>query len=65
MTTPEKWDGVSRGWQSRKYVQAVGLVVIDEIHLLGEVRWAKGLGARLGIGTDAGRGRRTEGPCWR
>jgi len=38
VTTPEKWDGVSRGWQSRKYVQAVGLVVIDEIHLLGEDR---------------------------
>ena len=38
VTTPEKWDGVSRSWRSRKYVQSVGLVVIDEIHLLGEDR---------------------------
>ncbi|XP_065194378.1 activating signal cointegrator 1 complex subunit 3-like [Sycon ciliatum] len=35
VTTPEKWDGVSRSWQSRSYVQDVGLLVIDEIHLLG------------------------------
>ncbi len=36
--TPEKWDGISRNWQSRAYVQRVGLVVIDEIHLLGADR---------------------------
>jgi len=36
VTTPEKWDGVSRSWQNRSYVQKVTLVVIDEIHLLGE-----------------------------
>lgn len=35
ITTPEKWDGISRGWQSRGYVRAVSLVIIDEIHLLG------------------------------
>ena len=35
VTTPEKWDGVSRSWQTRKYVKAVSLLVIDEIHLLG------------------------------
>ncbi|KAI0234175.1 putative steryl acetyl hydrolase mug81 [Massospora cicadina] len=35
ITTPEKWDGISRGWQSREYVRAVSLVIIDEIHLLG------------------------------
>eukprot|EP00842_Homolaphlyctis_polyrhiza_P002554 jgi/Hompol1/329/HPOL_001394-RA len=35
VTTPEKWDGVSRGWQTRKYVTDVSLVIIDEIHLLG------------------------------
>ena len=35
VTTPEKWDGVSRSWQSRSYVKAVSLLVIDEIHLLG------------------------------
>ena len=38
ITTPEKWDGISRSWQRREYVQAVGLVIIDEIHLLGEDR---------------------------
>ena len=38
VTTPEKWDGVSRSWQTRNYVQAVALIVIDEIHLLGEDR---------------------------
>ncbi|KAJ2158555.1 activating signal cointegrator 1 complex subunit 3 [Coemansia sp. RSA 552] len=35
ITTPEKWDGVSRAWHAREYVQNVSLVVIDEIHLLG------------------------------
>jgi len=38
VTTPEKWDGISRSWQKRNYVQKVALVVIDEIHLLGEDR---------------------------
>ncbi|KAJ9467937.1 DExH-box ATP-dependent RNA helicase DExH14 [Diplonema papillatum] len=33
--TPEKWDGISRSWQNRQYVQSVALVVIDEIHMLG------------------------------
>ncbi len=37
-TTPEKWDGVSRSWQNRGYVTLVGLIIIDEIHLLGEDR---------------------------
>lgn len=35
ITTPEKWDGISRSWQTRDYVRKVSLVVIDEIHLLG------------------------------
>jgi antiviral helicase SLH1 len=35
ITTPEKWDGISRSWQSRSYVRQVSLVIIDEIHLLG------------------------------
>ena len=35
ITTPEKWDGISRSWQTRAYVQQVSLVIIDEIHLLG------------------------------
>ena len=38
ITTPEKWDGVSRYWHRRSYVQKVELVIIDEIHLLGEDR---------------------------
>ena len=38
VTTPEKWDAVSRSWQTRSFVQAVRLIVIDEIHLLGEDR---------------------------
>lgn len=35
ITTPEKWDGISRSWQSREYVRRVRAVIIDEIHLLG------------------------------
>ncbi|KAK6170203.1 hypothetical protein SNE40_018654 [Patella caerulea] len=38
VTTPEKWDGVSRSWQTRNYVKSVNLLVIDEIHLLGDDR---------------------------
>ena len=38
ITTPEKWDGVTRSWQKREYVRAVRVVIIDEIHLLGEDR---------------------------
>jgi len=35
VTTPEKWDGISRSWQSRNYVKDVALLILDEIHLLG------------------------------
>jgi len=35
ITTPEKWDGITRGWQRRSYVQNVALLIIDEVHLLG------------------------------
>lgn len=38
VTTPEKWDGISRSWQTRNYVKEVALIIIDEIHLLGEDR---------------------------
>ncbi|KAI5291851.1 hypothetical protein KEM54_005287 [Ascosphaera aggregata] len=38
ITTPEKWDGISRSWQTRGYVRKVSLVIIDEIHLLGNDR---------------------------
>ena len=46
-TTPEKWDGVSRHWQQRGYVRKVGLVIIDEIHFLGEERGPHPRGHRL------------------
>ncbi|KAK9503226.1 hypothetical protein O3M35_011843 [Rhynocoris fuscipes] len=38
VTTPEKWDSISRSWQTRGYVQKVALIVLDEVHLLGEDR---------------------------
>ncbi|XP_074846926.1 activating signal cointegrator 1 complex subunit 3 isoform X2 [Carettochelys insculpta] len=38
VTTPEKWDGISRSWQNRSYVQKVAILIIDEIHLLGDER---------------------------
>lgn len=50
--TPEKWDLISRGWRGtsfetgydegrkKSFVKRVRLLVIDEIHLLGEERGA-------------------------
>ena len=51
--TPEKWDLISRGWRGvsddftsssasngKKFIREVGLLIIDEIHLLGEERGA-------------------------
>ncbi|XP_038655200.1 activating signal cointegrator 1 complex subunit 3 isoform X1 [Scyliorhinus canicula] len=38
VTTPEKWDGISRSWQNRGYVKKVSIIIIDEIHLLGDER---------------------------
>ncbi|KAG0485407.1 hypothetical protein HPP92_009486 [Vanilla planifolia] len=38
ISTPEKWDGISRSWHSRAYVTKVGLMILDEIHLLGADR---------------------------
>jgi activating signal cointegrator complex subunit 3 len=48
--TPEKWDLISRGWRGvsgdmsssaasngKRFVREVGLLIIDEIHLLGEL----------------------------
>ncbi|BAM39092.1 DEAD-box helicase [Theileria orientalis strain Shintoku] len=40
ITTPEKWDGISRHWKRRKLVSKVGLTIFDELHLLGESRGA-------------------------
>jgi activating signal cointegrator complex subunit 3 len=39
VTTPEKWDGITRG-KDRQYTKKVGLVIFDEIHLLGQERGA-------------------------
>ncbi|KAI8397569.1 DEAD/DEAH box helicase [Nakaseomyces glabratus] len=38
ITTPEKFDGISRNWQTRKFVQEVSLIIMDEIHLLASDR---------------------------
>jgi activating signal cointegrator complex subunit 3 len=38
VTTPEKFDGISRNWKTRDYVKRTGLIIIDEIHLLGADR---------------------------
>ncbi|CCF57836.1 hypothetical protein KAFR_0D01890 [Kazachstania africana CBS 2517] len=38
ITTPEKFDGISRNWQTRRFVQSVSLVIMDEIHLLASDR---------------------------
>jgi pre-mRNA-splicing helicase BRR2 len=38
VTTPEKWDIVSRQGEGRAYTQLVKLVIIDEIHLLHDER---------------------------
>uniref|UniRef100_A0A1D1YQG8 RNA helicase n=1 Tax=Anthurium amnicola TaxID=1678845 RepID=A0A1D1YQG8_9ARAE len=38
ISTPEKWDGISRSWHNRAYVMKVGLMILDEIHLLGADR---------------------------
>ncbi|VDP52059.1 unnamed protein product [Heligmosomoides polygyrus] len=40
ITTPEKWDGITRSWATREYVRQVSLIIIDEIHLLGVDRGA-------------------------
>lgn len=48
--TPEKWDLISRGWRgdvsapeisdAKSFIRRVSLLVIDEVHLLGEDRGA-------------------------
>lgn len=35
VTTPQKWDLLSRRWRQRKTVQAVSLYIVDELHLIG------------------------------
>ncbi|KAK9450289.1 Sec63 Brl domain-containing protein [Limtongia smithiae] len=38
ITTPEKFDGITRNWKTRKFVQEVSLIIMDEIHLLASER---------------------------
>ncbi|KCV72719.1 hypothetical protein H696_00297 [Fonticula alba] len=39
VTTPEKWDGISRGWKrDASFLTNVSLVIMDEVHLLGQDR---------------------------
>ena len=41
LTTPEKWDTITRKWKDHKYlVQGIRLVMIDEVHLLNTERGA-------------------------
>lgn len=35
ITTPQRWDVLSRRWRVRKPVQAVSLYIVDELHLIG------------------------------
>ncbi|KAL8464183.1 hypothetical protein ACS0TY_033921 [Phlomoides rotata] len=35
VSTPEKWDALSRRWKQRKHIQQVSLFIIDELHLIG------------------------------
>lgn len=35
ISTPDKWDILSRRWKQRKNVQNVSLFVVDEAHLIG------------------------------
>ena len=39
LTTPEKWDAFTRRWKEhKKLVQRIGLVLVDEVHLLNTDR---------------------------
>ncbi|AEO55687.1 hypothetical protein MYCTH_2116402 [Thermothelomyces thermophilus ATCC 42464] len=41
VTTPEKWDSITRKWQDhRRLLQMVELFLIDEVHILKDVRGA-------------------------
>lgn len=35
ISTPEKWDILSRRWKQRKNVQSINLYIADELHLIG------------------------------
>ncbi|KAF2674669.1 Sec63-domain-containing protein [Microthyrium microscopicum] len=35
LATPQQWDIISRRWQKRESVQKVGLLICDDVHLVG------------------------------
>ncbi|BFY98347.1 hypothetical protein BsWGS_01387 [Bradybaena similaris] len=35
ISTPDKWDVLSRRWKQRKNVQNINLFIVDELHLIG------------------------------
>ena len=35
ISTPERWDVLSRRWKQRKNIQSVNLFIVDELHLIG------------------------------
>lgn len=37
ISTPEKWDMLSRRWRQRRYVRETALFIVDELHLLSQV----------------------------
>lgn len=36
ISTPEKWDQITRKWRARKQILDISLYIFDEVHLLGE-----------------------------
>ena len=36
ISTPEKWDQITRKWRVRKQILDISLYIFDEVHLLGE-----------------------------
>nr|GMC48373.1 DExH-box ATP-dependent RNA helicase DExH12-like [Ipomoea batatas] len=36
ISTPEKWDALSRRWKQWKHVQQVSLFIVDELHRIGD-----------------------------
>lgn len=47
VSTPSKWDFISKKWRQRKPVLEVGLYIFDNIHLVNEV--SDGSGALLEV----------------
>ncbi|KAL4570790.1 hypothetical protein LXL04_026453 [Taraxacum kok-saghyz] len=35
ISTPDRWDALSRRWKQRKHIQQVSLFIVDELHLIG------------------------------